>query len=155
MAGNKFVKLVYSNTDDNAWTFTLAAGASTFVDIDLAHVFNAQILVEATYTATGSPTGLALSSRYGMGTAGLVPTGFTGHLIPACLGGSPDPRVFFSDNEDVISGPVYPINRASPVTIRTFFSLANCFQTLPRFFRLVLTNLDSVNPASIIIYGDF
>lgn len=148
MAGHKFIKLLYdaSGTD----TFTLVAGGSSIVDVDLDQLEGARFNVSATYAATASTTGYSLEVRYGMGPNDSAATGYQ---VPCVLGGAAS-SIEFSDNGDAVTTATMTPSSGASVTKTTFFSTNDLRTRVPRWIRLVFTNLDVTNPATIRIYGD-
>lgn len=129
---------------------TLLPSSSAIVDFDLEHVADAQMLVEITYSATASTTGVSLSLYGGFGTKDPLADESCG--IPKVLGGSSVP-VFADNGETVVMTTMTP-SSVSSVTKRTSFYLSEIGTKWPRWIRMVFTNADASNTATVKLYAD-
>jgi len=129
---------------------TLLPSSSAIVDFDLEHVADAQMLVEVTYPSTSSTTGVSLSLYGGFGTKDPLADESCG--IPKVLGGSSVP-VFADNGETVVMTTMTP-SSGSSVTKRTSFYLSEIGTKWPRWIRMVFTNADASNTATVKLYAD-
>lgn len=135
-------------------TFVLPAASTRNLDIDLATVNDAKIILEITYSATASTTGTSCTAFYGIGKpdpntyAEGVPCklGTSGSTTTAGAGTS---KATFSDNSDAISMVSFTAGSGSTQTKRTFFTLNDLLKKNSRWQRLQFTNSDATNAATI------
>lgn len=134
-------------------SYTIGAGASSFVDINLQDTKNAQFLLEMTYNATNSSTnGLTVRLKDGFGPLDKT----NANLIqgPLWYGFSPgaSPTVHFADNFDAVPGiPAFFLNYSSPQTIRYAFFLSSEPEKWPTWMRMEFINTDPSNPVTITL----
>lgn len=145
MARNINGVLTYDSS--NTSTFTVAGLSTQIVDVDLWGTNNVQFLVEGTYAATASSTGIGIDIYYGFGQGDPLATGAT----PCVLGGSSVPK--FSDNKDSVTTATFTASSGSTQTKRTYFALNDLRIYVPRWIRLKFTNSDS-HTCTIKIYSD-
>lgn len=126
-------------------TFTIAAGASSVVDIDTTTMVNLQLMTEVSYASTSSTTGISLDLQYGFGDPDPDAT------MDAIVVGGTD-HATFGDTVDPVTMETVTANSGVAVAKRTVFNID--VLKIPRWLRLVFTNLDSTYASTVKIYGD-
>lgn len=147
MARNISQILVYDEASPPTQTFTINPLDDRMVDVDLWTVNNAQFLIEGTYAATASSTGLGAVIYYGFGGSDDDSVG----PVPCVLDGASVP-VFSSDYDTVTMSSFTP--SSSNVIARTFLSMSDMRINVPRWIRIEITNTDPTNIVTIRIYAD-
>lgn len=126
-------------------TFTVNAGSTRNLDIDLQESDNLQVMTEITFTQTASSTGLSLD---------LFP-GFGGKDPNASIVLDGTSSATFSDNSESVTMTSFAASSGSTQIKKTAFFLNDINKKWPRWIRLKFTNNDPVNNAAVKVYGDF
>lgn len=145
--------LTYSSSDYTQNTFSVPAGSSRSVDIDLVDCADAKVMLEVTYAAThASTTGCTVASYYGMGPASAAATGPVPCVLQAADSSAVPTGVVMSDNSDSVTMTSFTTGSATSQTKRTFAIISDPLTRTPRWLRLKFTNTDVTNAATVRIY---
>ena len=145
MARNNFSTFQYSG-DVNNNSFTVEAGNTRVVDVDLKNLDNLQTLVEITFA--GPASSLDLAVYYGFGNGDPNATG----PIPVVIDGTS--VAYFSDNGNSVSLADSQVNSTTSNMIRSCFVWNELLNSIPRWGRMRFTNNHGSLTATIKIYAD-
>lgn len=131
-------------------TFTLVAGSSADVTIDLEDFDNLQIIADITYpSGTGSTTGVKLDMYGGIGAKDAA---FNLQQVPSMFGISAS--AVFADNPESVTMVGFTPNAAVSQSRQTLFYLNDPNRTWPRFIDMRFFNQDTSHNCTISLIGD-
>ena len=140
--------------------YTISGGATGLSDIYLEDLDNVQFLLDMTYAATSSVTGVQIRLYAGFGNVkASEPYLYTD--VPVQYALSPgacslnDPFNGVSDNYELVADvPTFTPSSGSSQTKRLSFYLNNCKERWPRWCRIKYINLDASNPVTLKLRAD-
>lgn len=137
-------------------TFTLPAGATQNLDLDLNDMVDVQLMTEIAYTATASSTGVSLNLIPGFGgpDTTYVPVPFTMAFPVVYNAGVGSTVPVFSDNSDSVTMTSFTASSGTLQTKKTSFFFNTLLIRYPRWVRMQFTNTDPTNAATVKVYGD-
>lgn len=130
-----------------------SAGGTQYLDLVMEDWKFCRFVMEVSYEATSSVTGVTADLYGGMGTLSATATGafpqvFWGATVPS------NPSAHFGDNSVSVSTQSITAGSASPVSANTAFYFDFPQIRLPGLVRLKFANTDTVNPATVKLFAD-